>query len=124
MTVATAARVLPVIAASMAELMTEALAETDAGTIARQDIAAIVQGKTILALGPGLTTHEETSTFVREVVRDATLPVVLDADAPQVVPIRPRFSLAPDAREDVETAQQSLYAANELLANQVDRHER
>jgi hydroxyethylthiazole kinase-like uncharacterized protein yjeF len=79
-TVATAASVLPVIAGSMPELMTEALAETAAGSIARQEISPILQGKTVLAIGPGLTTHEETSSFVRSIVRDAPIPVVLDAD--------------------------------------------
>src|SRR4029079_8708360 len=79
-TVATSSSVLPLVAASMPELMTEALNETPDGTIARQDISRIVSGKTLLAIGPGISTNEETSTFVRSLVRDAMLPVVLDAD--------------------------------------------
>jgi NAD(P)H-hydrate epimerase len=79
-TVATASSVLPSIAASMPELMTESLAEAGEGTIAGQDISQILHGKTVLAIGPGLTTHEETSAFVRSLVRDTTLPVVIDAD--------------------------------------------
>jgi NAD(P)H-hydrate epimerase len=80
-TVATASSVLPSIAASMPELMTESLAETGEGTIAGQDISQILTGKTVLAIGPGLTTQPETSAFVRRLVRDTTLPVVIDADA-------------------------------------------
>lgn len=36
---------------------------------------------TVIAIGPGLTTAEETRRFVREVVTRRTLPVVIDADA-------------------------------------------
>jgi NAD(P)H-hydrate epimerase len=79
-TVATAAGALPTIAGTMPELMTESLAETADGTIAQQDLSAILKGKTVLAIGPGLTTQSETSAFVRATVRNATIPVVLDAD--------------------------------------------
>jgi NAD(P)H-hydrate epimerase len=79
-TVATASSVLPSIAASMPELMTEALPETSDGTIASQDISGTLHGKTVLAIGPGLTTHPETAAFVRGLVRDTTIPVVIDAD--------------------------------------------
>jgi NAD(P)H-hydrate epimerase len=79
-TVATAASVLPIIAASMPELMTESLQETTSGSIARQDLSGILHGKTVLAIGPGLTTNPETAAFVRAVVKDSSIPVVLDAD--------------------------------------------
>jgi NAD(P)H-hydrate epimerase len=79
-TVATATSVLPVIASSMSELMTEPLNETAAGTIAQQDLSHLVKGKTVLAIGPGLTTYPETSAFVRSTVLDSAIPVVLDAD--------------------------------------------
>lgn len=79
-TVATPASVLPIIASSMPELMTEALEETTEGTIAGQTIWKILEGKTVLAIGPGVTTDPETSAFVRSVVRDAAIPVVIDAD--------------------------------------------
>ena len=79
-TVATAASALPIIAASMPELMTAPLVETKEGAIARQDVTTILEGKTVLAIGPGLTTNDETSSFVRALVRDSSIPVVLDAD--------------------------------------------
>jgi NAD(P)H-hydrate epimerase len=80
-TVATPRSVLPVIASSMPELMTEALQETADGTVASQTIWNILEGKTVLAIGPGLTTVPETSAFVRSLVRDLKIPVVIDADA-------------------------------------------
>ncbi len=79
-TVATAASVLPIVASTMPELMTEPLQETAEGTIAAQTIWNIVEGKNVLAIGPGMTTSGETSAFVRSVVRDVSMPVVIDAD--------------------------------------------
>jgi NAD(P)H-hydrate epimerase len=79
-TVATAASILPVIAETMPELMTEALAETAEGTIANQSISHLVAGKTVLGIGPGLTTFSETSAFVRRIVEECAIPVVVDAD--------------------------------------------
>jgi NAD(P)H-hydrate epimerase len=80
-TVATAASALPIVAASMPELMTEPLLETADGAIAAQTMWKILEDKTILAIGPGMTASGETSAFVRSVVRDISLPVVIDADA-------------------------------------------
>src|SRR5207253_2121625 len=79
-TVATAESVLPIIAISMPELMTEALAETSQGTIANQSVAALMKDKTVVAIGPGLTTYMETSTFVRRVGSECRTQMVIDAD--------------------------------------------
>jgi ADP-dependent NAD(P)H-hydrate dehydratase / NAD(P)H-hydrate epimerase len=84
-TVATADLVLPIVAAAQAELMTEPLASTKLGTIAASNwrasrFAAVIQGKTLLAIGPGIGTHKETQKFVTSLVRQTELPVVLDAD--------------------------------------------
>lgn len=68
-------------------VITRPLPETGAGTISRaalDEVLALAEGKDALALGPGLTRHDETAEVVREVVR--TLGerggprVVLDAD--------------------------------------------
>ena len=40
----------------------------------------IQEGKTVLAVGPGLGLHPETQDFVRNVVRNTERPVILDAD--------------------------------------------
>ncbi len=79
-TVATAASVLPVIAESMSELMTQALPETPEGTIANHAVSEILKDKTILGIGPGLSTFPETSAFVRRVVGESSIPVIIDAD--------------------------------------------
>ncbi len=80
-TVATASGVVPVIAASMPELMTEPLRETSEGTIANQDLAPVLDGKTVLAIGPGLSTSDETVALVRSIVKNVAIPLVIDADA-------------------------------------------
>lgn len=82
-TVATASPALPVIAAARAELMTEPLAATEAGTIAAEAlerVLALAADRDALVLGPGLGQHPETRTFVRELVRRCAKPLVLDAD--------------------------------------------
>lgn len=79
-TVATAESVLPIIAISMPELMTEPLAETSQGTIANQSIASLMKDKTVVAIGPGLTTYMETVSFVRRVGSECRTQLVIDAD--------------------------------------------
>ncbi|MCW5981262.1 MAG: NAD(P)H-hydrate dehydratase [Bryobacteraceae bacterium] len=84
-TVASAAGSTAEIASHAAELMTEPLPETDAGTIAAQAFdygrfAALAERKTVFAVGPGLGAHAETITFVRRLVADYSQPMVIDAD--------------------------------------------
>ena len=84
-TVATPARVLSSVASFAAELMTEPLAETAAGSIA---LAAAESGRftdltnsmTVVAIGPGVGRDPETVQFVQEAVRQTKVPLVLDAD--------------------------------------------
>ena len=79
-TVATAESALPMIAISMPELMTEPLKETSEGTIANQSVSALTKGKSVVAIGPGLTTFAETSAFVRRVGSECRAQMVIDAD--------------------------------------------
>jgi len=84
-TVATAKSVLPTVAGFHPEVMTEPLAETEAGTISMQALEhsrldKLVEGKTVLAIGPGISRHAETSELVRTVVAKYRVPIVLDAD--------------------------------------------
>jgi ADP-dependent NAD(P)H-hydrate dehydratase / NAD(P)H-hydrate epimerase len=84
-TIATAEPAQAIVAASLAEYMTEALASSKEGVISGEAIhsgrfAEILQGKTVLAMGPGIGTHAGTQEFVREALRTAEIPVVLDAD--------------------------------------------
>lgn len=84
-TVATPDVVLPVVAAAHPEYMSEPLAATSTGATSARNItekrfAQIEEGKTVLATGPGLGLHPETQDFIRTIVRQTELPVVLDAD--------------------------------------------
>jgi ADP-dependent NAD(P)H-hydrate dehydratase / NAD(P)H-hydrate epimerase len=84
-TVATPEPALPIIAARTPEVMTEALAATRAGTVSEKSLegglfARLLKGKRALAIGPGLSTQDETQDFVRRVVNDRSVPIVLDAD--------------------------------------------
>jgi NAD(P)H-hydrate epimerase len=84
-TVATPYDVLPIVAGGMPELMTSPLAATDAGTAGLRNLdygsfAEIVRGKSVLAIGPGLSTNNETQQFIRQVVGETELPIILDAD--------------------------------------------
>ncbi len=84
-TIATAKSALPIIASLGVEFMTEPLPETEAGSIslraldnARLD--QLVEGKDVLAVGPGISGVPETSELVRTVVSKYDLPMVVDAD--------------------------------------------
>jgi hydroxyethylthiazole kinase-like uncharacterized protein yjeF len=84
-TVATPDVVLPIVASAHPELMTEPLAATPDGTAAIQNLVLqrferISEGKTVLALGPGLGLQSETQDFIRKIALQTELPVVLDAD--------------------------------------------
>jgi NAD(P)H-hydrate epimerase len=84
-TIATPDVVLPIIASANPELMTEPLIVTSEGTVAIRNLAEhsferIGEAKTVLALGPGLGLHPETRDFIRKVVVQTELPIILDAD--------------------------------------------
>ncbi|MGA7622172.1 MAG: NAD(P)H-hydrate dehydratase [Candidatus Acidiferrales bacterium] len=84
-TVATPEPVLPMVAAHTPEIMTEPLPATDTGAISLRSFeyerfAKILKGKRALGIGPGLTTQDETQQFVRAVVSNREVPIILDAD--------------------------------------------
>ena len=84
-TVATAKSVLAIVGSFHPELMTEPLEETEAGSISSAALEqgrmdAVVKGKTVLAVGPGISRHADTSALVRGVVRKYKMQIVLDAD--------------------------------------------
>ena len=78
--------VLPIVAAHTPEVMTEPLAATLTGAISDRSLQGnlfgkLLEGKRALGMGPGLTTHQETQTFVRSIVAARSgVPIVLDAD--------------------------------------------
>ena len=82
-TVATAKSALATVAGFYPELMTEPLPETDEGTIsagASEKIQALAKGKSVVAIGPGISRVAETAELVRKLVKATEIPVVLDAD--------------------------------------------
>ena len=84
-TVATPQDVLPVVAGGMPEMMTAPLAATESGTASLRNLdygrfTEILRGKTVLAIGPGLSMQDETQQFIRLVVGQTELPIILDAD--------------------------------------------
>ncbi len=82
-TVATGKSVLATVAGFHPELMTEPLPETDAGTISNSAfdlIEQLTKGKTVLAIGPGISRNPQTSELVRNLIAKLQFPTVLDAD--------------------------------------------
>jgi ADP-dependent NAD(P)H-hydrate dehydratase / NAD(P)H-hydrate epimerase len=84
-TVATPEEVQPIVAAAHAEYMTEPLSATKTGEIATAKsssarLAKLLEDKSVVAIGPGLGTHAETRKVVQQLVREASVPVILDAD--------------------------------------------
>ena len=67
----------------LTEVMTVGLPETEERTVAfqaRDDLLNLMEGKRVLALGPGLSTHPETIRLVVDLIRSAKIPLVIDAD--------------------------------------------
>jgi hydroxyethylthiazole kinase-like uncharacterized protein yjeF len=83
-TVATPRSALATVASFHPELMTEALAETEAGTISlaasSSALDELLERKT-LAIGPGISRNPETAEFVRLIVKRGDHSIVVDADA-------------------------------------------
>jgi ADP-dependent NAD(P)H-hydrate dehydratase / NAD(P)H-hydrate epimerase len=82
--VATPRSVLETVASFHPELMTEPLAETEAGTISLaasgSALDELLERKT-LAIGPGISRNPETAEFVRLIVKRRDRSIVVDADA-------------------------------------------
>jgi NAD(P)H-hydrate epimerase len=74
--------ILPVTQETVREAVFVALPETEAGAAAggAARLDEVLGQADALAVGPGMTTDERTSAWVRELVRSSEVPVVLDAD--------------------------------------------
>lgn len=67
----------------LTEVMTRGLPETESGSISLQAqplLDGICRGSAALAIGPGLSTHSETTQLVRNMVMTTSIPTVVDAD--------------------------------------------
>lgn len=82
-TLAVPAGLQKLVAGKLIEIMTVALPESTGQTIGRDaadDILLLAKRADVVALGPGITTHPETASMVRELLPALNLPCVLDAD--------------------------------------------
>ena len=84
-TVATPADVLSIVAAGMPEMMTAPLLATEEGAASLRNLdydrfTEVVADKSVVALGPGLSTNHETQQFIRALLEKLSLPVIVDAD--------------------------------------------
>ncbi len=84
-TVATPQDVLSIVAGGLPEMMTAPLGSTESGTASLRNLdygkfAEILKGKSVLAIGPGLSMQSETQQFIRLVVGQTEMPIILDAD--------------------------------------------
>lgn len=87
----------PIFETNLIEAMTEPLPETPRHTLGRQALepalSLLSERKTALVIGPGISTEEDTASFVMEVLAEARVPVVVDADAITCVARDPKVLL-------------------------------
>jgi ADP-dependent NAD(P)H-hydrate dehydratase / NAD(P)H-hydrate epimerase len=93
-TAAVPAPALQVVSSFAPELMTWPLAVTKAGQISaknleKKQIASLIAGMTVLAIGPGLGQRAETSRFVAGFLGAIEMPAVIDADALNILAAKP-----------------------------------
>jgi ADP-dependent NAD(P)H-hydrate dehydratase / NAD(P)H-hydrate epimerase len=77
--------ILSIVAAHTPEVMTEPLPATVAGTLSlaafeNGRLPKLIEKKRALAIGPGLSTNEETQKVVHQLLANREVPIVLDAD--------------------------------------------
>jgi len=93
-TAAVPAPILALVAAIAPELMTCPLSVGPSGAIAAENLApdslaALLASKSVLAIGPGLGQSPETVKFTTGLLAAAKIPVVIDADALNILAAKP-----------------------------------
>jgi NAD(P)H-hydrate epimerase len=93
-TAAVPAPALAVVSAIAPELMTWPLAASSTGCITSENlvpefVTALMEGKTVLAIGPGLGQSAETAKFVAGLLSATKIPAVIDADALNILAAKP-----------------------------------
>jgi NAD(P)H-hydrate epimerase len=93
-TAAVPAPALPLVAAIAPELMTWPLVASATGSIAAENlaperVAALMAGRTVLAIGPGLGQSPETVKFTTGLLSATKIPAVIDADALNILATKP-----------------------------------
>lgn len=82
-TVATPQSCNPILEVKLTEVMTAALPETTDRTISEKAIEPthhLLEGKSALAIGPGLSLNSQTQYYIQQVVSTSSLPTIIDAD--------------------------------------------
>ena len=82
-TLAVPASLNPILEIKATEVMTEPLPEDDPGFLSPQALDRIfklAEGKSVVAVGPGISTKPGAAMVVRELVKQCRLPLVIDAD--------------------------------------------
>lgn len=93
-TVATPRRVQPIVAARVISCLTRPLPETEEGTIAQDagpELVRLADESDCVALGPGLSQNQETRQAVRFFLDRAIKPIVIDADAINILASLPNL---------------------------------
>lgn len=91
-TVASPSSLNPVLAMKLTEAMTVPLPETMEQSIslkARRRLKELSARVSAMAVGPGLSTHPETAQLVRDLVKGAEIPLVIDADGINAIAVNP-----------------------------------
>jgi NAD(P)H-hydrate epimerase len=96
-TVATSAEALPMVAASMSEIMTAPLPTSD------EEIHSLLKDKTVLAIGPGLGSQPATQNLIRSILIASAVPTVVDADGLNAFASRPEELRGSDRRPTIIT---------------------
>jgi hydroxyethylthiazole kinase-like uncharacterized protein yjeF len=84
----------PILEAKLTEAMTELLPEAGTGYLSAEASGRILQlleGKTALALGPGISTHPQVQELLIEIIPSCTVPLVIDADGITALASRPEI---------------------------------
>lgn len=85
----------PILEQKTTEAMTEPMPETNLETFGPVSIERALEiaaeKKTAIAIGPGISTTNETREFLYEIIRNSELPMVIDADAITLVADNPKI---------------------------------
>jgi len=76
----------------LTEVMTEPLDEQEPGFLGRKSftrIRELMKGKSVVALGPGIGTREETVDLVHALLKESSVPLVVDADGINAISSNP-----------------------------------
>ena len=73
----------PVLEIKVTEAMTEPLPDADGGFLCMnswQRIQQVLPGKSVVAIGPGISDREDTAQLVHTIIESVSIPLVIDAD--------------------------------------------